>query len=297
MSKVFPSSLEIFVLSRNRPDFLEKTLQSFLRLNFQNAKLIISDNSTDDRVAKIVNEKYSSIEYKKRQNLSAKDHFNLILSESKYDYLMMFHDDDVFLEAFGDDLPGIIELMEKDDTCAAVATNARIIGPTGEDVRIFNPYIKSKVEILCAAEFIDCYIDPSKSVMPFPSYIYRKHSLEGIFFGEAGIGKYSDVTLLIKVLERGKIIWWPKALMGYRVHGTNDSKDIDLVSINNLFAYFITYPSVSKKKVAEFYYVATLPYFRKTKNKGAIFKMSFFYLLHPGLFYKRIFYRIKRGII
>jgi hypothetical protein len=65
------------------------------------------------------------------------------------------------------------------------------------------------------------YFSPNQSgIAPNPSYIYSRSLVGDQFFLVDG-GKYADVTLLLDILQKGKILWLNKALMTYRIHGGN----------------------------------------------------------------------------
>lgn len=58
---------------------------------------------------------------------------------------------------------------------------------------------------------------------PFPAYMYRAVATRGLSLDRQHGGKYSDVSFLLKLLERGPIVWLPDVLMQYRYHEANDS--------------------------------------------------------------------------
>jgi len=93
-------NIQLYILSRNRPNFLRVTLDSVLKQNHSSIKfeIIISDVSDNDDVCKMIDKDYSqkNIKYIKRNIvLSNMRHIQLVVSELDSEYAVIFHDDDV----------------------------------------------------------------------------------------------------------------------------------------------------------------------------------------------------------
>lgn len=97
--------VEVYIMTRDRILYFNHALDSVLQLNYSNYKISISDNSLNNNVKKLIEEKNitnnNKINYIKRNNdLNLFEHVKLIFNESKSDYLVIFHDDDILEKDF-----------------------------------------------------------------------------------------------------------------------------------------------------------------------------------------------------
>ena len=93
-------NIQIYILSRNRPNYLRVALDSLLKQNHSQIKfeIIVSDSSDNDDVCKMIDRDYAqkNIKYIRRNSpLRAIDHINLVVSELNSEYSVIFHDDDI----------------------------------------------------------------------------------------------------------------------------------------------------------------------------------------------------------
>jgi cellulose synthase/poly-beta-1,6-N-acetylglucosamine synthase-like glycosyltransferase len=71
------SSLTIFILCHNRPDFTRQTLHSILAQTDKEFELIVSDNSSNDEVERVVSSEFPQVSYRRRTPmLQPLAHFN-----------------------------------------------------------------------------------------------------------------------------------------------------------------------------------------------------------------------------
>lgn len=231
--------LGVFLLSYKRPALVKEAIESILAQDFPDFDLIISENSGDDSVVDVIRDytNYSNvIVVRRKPSLPQLEHFNAILSESKkYDYVMMFHDDDILMPSA---LSKMMAALETNPNVSAVSCNAYKILDTVHTKTLFNPNLKSPVTISSQSELINRYIIKRLSHTAFPSYIYRTKSLSGLRLEPADGGKYSDVSFLVKLIARGPFFWLSEPLMKYRLHPQNDSTELNLSQIYSLSGFF-----------------------------------------------------------
>ena len=217
--------LQIIILTRNRPEFLKKTVESVL--NQQKTSLqyeiIISDNSDSDNSKEDFEYLYKSadIKYIKRSiAVPAREHFDLVVSELSAEYSVLLHDDDILH-------PDFINLMSTfivNTEVAAVGSNAFIFS---DDILIADKKMHNCKAIKMfdsKKDFLERYLPCNGGIAPFPSYMYRTNFLKLVFQTNLMKGKHADVGLLTSLLDYGPIFWLDKPLMYYRVHQSNDSK-------------------------------------------------------------------------
>ena len=92
--------IQVYILSRNRSEFLKVTLDSLMKQNDSLIKfdIIVSDSSDNDDVSKMINEDYENknIKYIRRSGITSHmGHTQLVVSELNSEYSVIFHDDDI----------------------------------------------------------------------------------------------------------------------------------------------------------------------------------------------------------
>jgi GT2 family glycosyltransferase len=224
--------VQIILLSHNRPEWILPAVRSVLDQNYSDFEVIVSENSSDERVATLLSKEFPALKViKRRPFLSVGEHWNQILSEVKSPYFMLFHDDDVLLK---DALLTLVSEMEIHPEVSAVAGNGQVIEGTTLTRRRFNASLKEPLWIRSSQQLGLHYLKSGMGVQPFPAYLYRKSAFEKVKFDLKEAGKYSDVTLLMKLAEIGPVLWLPNVHMHYRIHSSNDSNTLNIRSINAL---------------------------------------------------------------
>ncbi|MBK9322232.1 MAG: glycosyltransferase family 2 protein [Bdellovibrionaceae bacterium] len=245
-------AVQIYILSRNRVEYLREALASALNQSYQNYEVIISDNSTNNSVWEFIQNRGENIKVKyiKRQdNLTFMDHTNVALSEVHADYFMLFHDDDILMP---DAITNLMQIILKEVDLSAVGSNAYIIKNRVHTNEIFNPHLNVDKRIFSCDDLVRYYFTPEESHVPFPSYLYRKNKIKDIFLSSKEGGKHADVSFLIKLIQRGPIYWISKPFMEYRQHTANISLSIDIRDIFSLCRYVKKNTQVSKDTLRTF---------------------------------------------
>jgi glycosyltransferase involved in cell wall biosynthesis len=91
--------ISVCVPTYNRPDTLRQLINSYLKQNYDNKELIISDDSPNDSIKKLVaGYKNTSIKYfHNKKSLRFARNLFMSMARAKGDYLIMLGDDDVLL--------------------------------------------------------------------------------------------------------------------------------------------------------------------------------------------------------
>lgn len=262
------TELAVFILSYNRPQFIQEAIDSILQQTFKDFDLIISDNSSNDLVYSAI-KKYQTVPnfqvIRQQPSLDSIPHFNQILQRAqKYPYFMMFHDDDLMLP---DCLKNLMAVHKQNTEIAASSCNAFI--KYDDDHHhgkpLFNSNLKKDLIIYKPKELINHYLSPRLSHPPFPFYIYNSKKIAGIKMNFSEGGKHSDMSFLCKVTEKGPLYWIAKPLAEYRRHQSNDSGKINLRDLFSL-SHFVF------NRYHDFY-----------------FKMSVFMIKSSVLYFKSLF--------
>ena len=192
-----------------------------MRQTSHDFELIVSDNSTDESVDAMVRSEYPAIKYRRRaRHLQVFEHLNVCLTEAEAPYVCLFHDDDVLDASYVDKT---LEAVRRHPEAVAIATNAWLL-EQGVTRKTSFQTGRSVEWVRGPREMAERYFSRhQRGIAPFPSYIYSTDRLAGMRFTVDG-GKYSDMAWLIRVAERGPVLWLGEPLMTYRIHADNFGK-------------------------------------------------------------------------
>ncbi len=211
--------LDIYLLCYNRPEFAKAAIRSILNQHARGFQLIVSDNSSDDRVARMVQADFPEVTIKHRGFVPVQRHINTCIAEARSDYFCLFHDDDLMAPDFVSEMR---LASERFADAVAIGANAWVLnldkGTRLDSISSFGKY----QDITSAMDLFRRYFGRYQTgIAPFPSYIYRTAVAGKERFPEAG-GKYADVSWLLRLASLGRVVWVNKPLMDYHIHGGND---------------------------------------------------------------------------
>lgn len=215
-------TLEIYLLTHNRPFQAMEAVESILAQTDKRFRLVVSDNSDTDELRHSISDRLDLVYVKRSIGLSGIEHGNLVLSEISNrgvdSYFTLFHDDDLMLPnyvanfwraqalfpnavAFGANAQ--IELHKK-FTGLSFKASRKYIGPISPDNLLRRYFSHHQL-----------------GIAPLPSYVYKTSALGNLHFDVNG-GKYSDVQWLSQWAIKGSMIWISEPMMVYRLHDGND---------------------------------------------------------------------------
>ncbi len=213
------------MLTHNRPRQAYEAIQSILTQSDQRFRLIISDNSSDEELKKIVDSHLmtlpvSKFSYIKRNRVyNVVDHGNLCLDEVETNYFCLFHDDDLMLPNF---VANFWNALSDYPNLTSCGMNA-YIEKRGEVNKLFFQHFSRYVGPISSKNLVERYFGRHQlGIAPYPSYVYKKSAMSGMCF-KGNDGKYGDVIWLLEMAARGAMIWVNSPSMIYRLHDGNDS--------------------------------------------------------------------------
>lgn len=234
-------TLEISILCRNRPDSLRRLLNSLLMQTKSNCPIKISDNSSIVNIYSVYAEYKDklNIRYVRRENLTFSDHFNINVDEANQKYICLLHDDDILHKNYIETLLSYLFAL-KDTRFSGIAPNGVLFEDQTLNFKgVFN--INRKIIKLCNS--LDLYKNyfwlGRTGINPFPSYVYNVEYLSAIRYVPQ-CGKYSDLSLIDRMISVAPIIWIPEKLLYYCIHDSNDSGVISDSDLSDLDLYFNT---------------------------------------------------------
>ncbi len=258
---IFNPSITVFLSTHNRPQLALESLKTLLNQSYDNKKIIVSDNSSDNYTEIFLKKnfhEFNEFRYIKRPNLDPHDHFNLLIDEIETEYCMFFHDDDLLESDF---IEKALKKMEKNKNISCVGGNAKIIDSKGNFIRFLNrPIFFHDLFIDSNEQFFDHYFNYKPRLpAPFPSYIYRSKFIKNI----SSSAKHLDVEFISRTIKEGNILWLKDICMSYRVHRSQDSFNESIVQRKKLIQFLYKKKDLSLKKKAIYKKNIRLLYWRK----------------------------------
>jgi hypothetical protein len=215
--------LQVYILSRDRPNFLKEAIDSVLNQeNSIDIELIISDNSEGEDVRNMIVKNYDLRKFKYFKidpPLSSNDHFQLVVAKLNKEFAILLHDDDIVSSNYIYDMFNAI----KNDSSVAIGCNAKIFNINILDAKKNTHNFDKPKRFNNEKFFLNQYLPGNGGNAPYSSYIYRTKYLKKAFLNIPIKGKHSDVAMLSSLLSFGEILWLEKKLIYYRVHDSNDS--------------------------------------------------------------------------
>lgn len=235
------ASVEVFILSHDRPKYLIEALDSILGQDFGDLSIVVSDNSTGDDVESLIAEhpQKSYFSFRRRsRTLSAIDHFNLVFQESSSEFTVVFHDDDIMLPG---GITKLHSLITSSSNLVAAGGNAFMMYGDSKTSDLFAQKLKTGIAMFESAKALaDQYLRPELGHVPFPSYIYRSAAAKKIVLKFNEGRKHADVSFILKLAQMGSIAWANEPVLFYRKHSLNDSNKIDILAIFSLVRFLRT---------------------------------------------------------
>ena len=229
------ATLQLYILCYNRAELARQAIQSALGQTDKRFQLVISDNSTDGKTQAMVVAEFPQVEYRFRDpHLNVLDHLNCCLDEATAEYLCLFHDDDLLAPGF---VLQVMKAISAHPHAVAIGVNAWV----AEEGRPRRPSFEADGPahvVRDAKQLATHYFGRYQfGIAPFPGYVYSRARLADMRFDPTG-GKYSDVSWLLRVLERGPMVWLVEPEMTYRLHSANDSRSESIGDRLRLLGFF-----------------------------------------------------------
>lgn len=242
--------IQVYVLCHNRTQFVKEAVTSALKQNYLNFEVIVSDNSDNNEVFEELNtgDELNKFRYIRRPNLSLVGHQNEILAEVSAPYFMMFHDDDVLQK---NALQKLVAGFESDET-VAVGANGFILKNTELTSTPYYPELVANKVLSSPEALAEQYLDSSKGVVPFSSYLYKTEVARKNRFRFKEGQSYSSVAFLLKLSASGPVVWLSETLVNIRQHDGNAFTGIDLRATFSFYRFVKKNFKVSEQVLTEF---------------------------------------------
>ncbi|MFN8847673.1 MAG: glycosyltransferase family 2 protein [Bdellovibrionales bacterium] len=224
--------LTVVVASHNRPEFIEQTIASILEQDYSDFRVVIAENSTDDRVANLLAVLFPQVTVRRRQPpLSSAENYYKILSELDSEYTMLFHDDDYLSRT--DALSEMMELFSDKDIVAVAGNAFHLYERSPTNKLFFND--SKNLHFKSPKELFERYL--RGTIAPFPSYIYKTSVLLKNLSDYPRFKKYNDIYSITSLAHFGHVAWVSEPVMYYRIHTRNDNSTVDIEAFKEIIKY------------------------------------------------------------
>ena len=242
------SKTTLIITTRDRPEYLKRTVESALKQTHPFDKIIISDNSSSplfkDRNRALLTP-YLEKNKKLVQLVTTPANFesdihtkyiqdNYIETEG---FCVLFHDDDELLAHYHETA---IAAIKNSCDIVAVGCNALKLADYASVSGTIMGHNKGSKIIQTKRELLTYYMEIGPtSPPPLCGYFFRAAVLKSIPFTSAIGGKYSDVVALSETTTFGKIIWICEPLLRYRTHNSQNSQTVSTLDFRSLINYML----------------------------------------------------------
>jgi Glycosyl transferase family 2 len=244
--------LAVYIMCRDRPEYALQAIKTVVASlgSIAGVNIIVSDNSTSDRIFTNIKNIQKSFDYIRRfPPMDVIAHHKKIISECSAEYLVMFHDDDVMSTNY---IEVMLNTIEQFPTIGAVACNARLINET--NAFYGNNFFRQTQAIKFIEnekKLIESYGAFAKSSHPpFPSYLYRCSFIHQDMINNSMGGKHADVSFLCNIIKKSSgFIWLNQVLLDYRWHSGNGSVGESICDRISLTRYLISNRIIERKSI------------------------------------------------
>lgn len=239
-------SIEVLILSHNRPELVARSLCSVLRaVDYFGCRtrvdVTVSDNSTPS-MKKAVIEALAGVKgafnFRSSEEGTSFTHTADCIHLTEADYIILFHDDDVMERDYFVRMAPVLGLPN----IVAFATNSISIDLNGVEINGSAPSFKADgehVRLTSPLDLVERYINRELGIAPYPSYCYRSSVVKDIFGQLKDIGPQTDVLFLLRLFGYGDVLWLSQPLMRYCVHEVQGSHQVCIRSLSRMRREFL----------------------------------------------------------
>jgi alpha-1,3-rhamnosyltransferase len=227
-------TVAVVVPSYNHAAFIESCLKSIIKQTFQPSFLLVIDDGSTDGSPEIVEAILKTCPFAceliARENRGLTATLNEALQKTKSDYFAYLGSDDVWLEGF---LSARVELLQNRPAAVLAYGHAYFID---EQNRVVD----------CTADWARYKDGDAKSMLlttisPMsPTVLYQREPLARHGWNEQA--QLEDFELYLKLSLEGEFAFDPQVLAAWRQHGTNTSKNQQMMLAEQLKALSLLGP-------------------------------------------------------
>ena len=277
--------LTVYVLTRNRAEFLHAMVESVEKQTKKDYKFVLSDNSepqfeVNNHDVKRLCFSIQNFRYARRNgNIDLWTHLTQCVNECDTEYINLLHDDDVLCENY---IEWIFETIELVPNASAVVPNSYLIDASD---KVFGKMRRSESELVISSQdqlLKEYFYWKTAGIGCFPFYTYKTQALKLALAEPLTCGYYSDLETILRIVKESNIYWSSKVVSRYRMHAQNMSKSENLKDRFALLEIIETKAAPSSIKMYRCWMVyAFLTFFITEKKLSATYILGSFKRLKP----------------
>ncbi|WP_057915585.1 glycosyltransferase family 2 protein [Peribacillus muralis] len=230
--------VSVVIPAYNRPDTLKVAIDSVLEQTYPNIEIIICDDSSDDRVQKMLDPYLGSnpkIKYHKNERNLFLENWHKCYDLASGEYINYLMDDDVYHKEkiakmiyFFNEFENITLVTSYRQT---IDTSGQFLPPIWATVRLYQ-----ETRILDGKELANFVLTRCTNFIGEPTTVlFRKKDLIEPFGVYKGIqyALINDLATWLSLLSKGKAVYIPEALSYFRLHPDQNSQKMDLKKKGN----------------------------------------------------------------
>lgn len=200
-----------------RTEYLRQTLESLAQQTYQNYEVLVLDNASPDDTQALLHS-YAKEDARVRilrtdHRIPAFSNFNRGIQATAGEYVVFFHDDDMYLPTF---IQRELEMLVKNPSVGYVGSNCFLINQTGQVIG--RRQLIKRTEVWTGRRFIRSLIKRGRNIMPTQGIMYRGRVLRSFGFDEALPILSGDFVVLMRMAETCDIALIAELLWGNRIH-------------------------------------------------------------------------------
>jgi glycosyltransferase involved in cell wall biosynthesis len=201
----------------NQARFLGEAIESALSQTYKNFEVVVVDDGSDDHTSEVA-ARYGRVRLVRQENNGLAAARNRGLAEGEGEYV-------VFLDADDRLLPDALEVgvreLEAHPDCAFVSGHCTLIAHEGSHLTTPSQLCVDEDHYLKLLQI--CYIWAPASV------IYRRTVFDSVGGFDSSVSAAADYDLYLRIARRYPVRCHEQAVVEYRQHDTNTSRDHELM--------------------------------------------------------------------
>jgi glycosyltransferase involved in cell wall biosynthesis len=227
--------VSIIIPAYNRPNYLQKALQSVLDQTYKNIEIIVCDDSTNNGVQTMMNSfipNYPTIKYVKNDRVLFLKNWHKGFELASGEFINYLMDDDLFHPQKIEKMISFF-LQYNDITLVTsyrqlIDSDDRPLPPIQETVKLFE-----QTTILSGVELGNYVLSHGCNVIGEPTTVlFRRRDLVepyGIYHGKQYVC-LNDVVTWLSLLAKGRAVYYPETLSYFRRHPGANGYSIPIIA-------------------------------------------------------------------
>lgn len=228
--------VSILIPAYNQTKYLEQAIDSALKQSYRNTEIIICDDSTTKDVQKLVEQymlKTNKVKYYNNggpSGLKGQNNIRKCFEKSSGEYISYLLHDDLYNS---NKIDKMINYFLYDDSLSLITSYRKLINENDE-------YLNDTVVTTCQFPYDilltgedagrKIFFSMMNYIGELTTSVFRRNALNSdiVDYNEYQIYCLSDISLWLKLLRNGNMIYISEPLSKFRIHSSQNTNDINL---------------------------------------------------------------------